>query len=87
MARITRFNPPPAIAALLGDTLNVNKASKFASASAYPSSRKLKPAQPQMRWSNPLNMGHVADWLIQFGPASWRDGSRPGIRTDRKSVV
>lgn len=67
MTRITRFNPPPAIATLLQDTLNVNRATKFASASAYPTSRKLKPAQPQMRWSNPLNMGHVADWLIQFG--------------------
>ena len=82
MARISNYNPPPAIAALLQDTLNVNKATKFASASAYPTSRKLKQEQPRMKWSNPLNLGHVADWLIQFGPASWRDGSRPGIRTE-----
>ncbi|NCA89874.1 MAG: hypothetical protein EOM92_13460 [Gammaproteobacteria bacterium] len=82
MARITHFNPPADVAALLGDTLSVNKASKFASASAYPTNHKLKPVQPKMRWSNPYNMGHVADWLIQFGPASWRDGSRPSLRTE-----
>ena len=82
MARIKNFNPPPNIAALLGDSLNVNKATQYASASAYPSSHKLRAGPPKMVWSHPFNLGHVADWMIQYGPASWRNGSRPTIRTE-----
>ena len=82
MTRITHFNPPPAIAALLGNSLNVNSGNQFAAASAYPSNHQLRTSPPKMPWSHPYNLGHVADWLIQYGPASWRDGSRPAIRTE-----
>ena len=82
MARITNFNPPADIAALLGDSLNVNPGSTFARASAYPSNHKLRVSPPKMPWSHPFNLGHVADWLIEHGPARWRDGSRPTIRTE-----
>ena len=82
MTRITRFNPPADIAALLGDSLNVSRGSYLASASAYPSNHKLRVIPPRMPWSHPYNLGHVADWLIEHGPARWRDGSRPTIRTE-----
>ena len=82
MTRITNFNPPPAIAALLQGSLNINRASRVASASAYPTRRPPQPPQAKMSWPRPNNLGQVADWLIAYGPASWRDGSRPAIRTE-----
>ncbi|NCA90217.1 MAG: hypothetical protein EOM92_15290 [Gammaproteobacteria bacterium] len=42
MARITHFNPPADIAVLLGDSLNVNRGSRYAAASAYPSNHQLR---------------------------------------------
>lgn len=80
MTRITGFNPPPAIATLLQGSLHINRASRCASAAAYPTRRPLKPHPARMRWSHPLNMGQVADWLITHGPARWRAGSRPVLR-------
>ncbi len=82
MARIKNFNPPADIAALLGNSLNFSRGSQYASASAYPSNHQLRTRPPKMPWSHPYNLGQVADWLIQYGPARWRDGSRPAIRTE-----
>jgi hypothetical protein len=82
MARIKNFNPPADIAALLGNSLNFSRGSQYASASAYPSNHQLRTSPPKMPWSHPYNLGQVADWLIQYGPARWRDGSRPAIRTE-----
>ena len=39
------------------------------------------PNPKRQTYGHSLNMGHVADWLIEFGPASWRDDSRPAVRT------
>ena len=80
MTRITGFNPPANIATLLGDSLKTNPASTYASASAYPSSHKLKATGKAMKWSHPLNFGEAARWMIEHGPAAWRDGSLPDIR-------
>ena len=33
-----------------------------------------------MTWSHPLNFGEAARWMIENGPAAWRDGRTPGIR-------
>ncbi len=82
MARIKNFNPPADIAALLGNSLNFSRGSQYASASAYPSNHQLRTRPPKMPWSHPYNLGQVADWLIEHGPASWRNGSRPAIRTE-----
>lgn len=81
MSRITGFNPPANIKSLLGGSLKVNRASQYASASAYPSSQKLKVKGNSMNWAHPLNFGEAARWMIEHGPAAWRDGSTPGIRT------
>ena len=68
MARITHFNPPAAIATLLRDSLNINRGSRYAAASAYPSNHRLRASPPKMPWSHPDDLGHVADWLIAHGP-------------------
>ena len=78
MTRITGFNPPTNIATQLGDSLKTNKASAYASASAYPSSHKLRAKGEGMRWSHPFNFGEAARWMIEHGPAAWRaDGTTP----------
>ena len=81
MTRITGFNPPANIATLLGDSLKTNRASTYAAASAYPSSHQLKAKDKAMKWSHPLNFGEAARWMIEHGPAAWRDGNSPGLRT------
>jgi hypothetical protein len=80
MTRITGFNPPPAFATLLQGSLHTHRASRYAAAAAYPTRRPAKPTPPRMQLSHPLHLGHVADWLIAYGPASWRNGSRPALR-------
>lgn len=81
MTRITGFNPPANIATLLGDNIKVNPGSKYASASAYPSTHKLKTKSKSMHWAHPLNFSEAARWMIEHGPVAWRNGSTPGIRT------
>ena len=80
MTRITGYNPPANIKTLLGDSIKVNKASFYASASAYPSSQKLKVKGKSLPWNHPLNFNEAARWMIEHGPAAWRDGSSPDIR-------
>ena len=78
--RVTGFNPPANVAALLGDSLKVNPASQYASASAYPSSHKLKATGKGMTWSHPLNFGEVpgpAPRVLALQPAL-RQQLRPG---------
>ncbi len=81
MTRITGFNPPPNITALLGDSLRVNRATALASASAYPSSHAVRAKGKSMPWRHPFNFGEAARWMIEHGPAAWRNGSTPGIKT------